>query len=384
MASATPLSLQVNGHIFQLSREKYSDAFVTTATYLDSEISADRLLLPSGQSVAEFKKTAQTAYRAQTGPARVTLVEVQNRASQLQFGKPLAEVLHGLKQGLRQRYANAVASEDSETRITELSECARQGHVQASLDLGLQLDAARNAACIDALVDAHNMRHPESLLCLAKVLFKRGDPGGAMRVLLLGAWCGSVRCSEFLLLILAYRPQVYEMPACLKALEDACHYRSIHAAYLLGVVLTHGASCRDEERGRATMEMAGRIRHPLPSKGQGKPVTKDGKQYYPAGTLAHIELLIDQELHAMHQSELEPKFMQEVSKLPADASDETRAAFVDLLAECNPISDRMFRRIADWLESGHDEPPDDAKLARMKELFSVREYDASTTGCEHD
>jgi hypothetical protein len=113
------------------------------------------------------------------------------------------------------------------------------------------------------------------------------------------------------------------------------------------------------------MREAGSIRHMRADKGKGAPLVEGGNQYH-AGTLAHFELLMDRKLLATRNKELAPKILAEVAKLPSDASAATRDAFGKLLVELNPATDRMTRRVADWLERGDNEPVDETNLERMK------------------
>jgi hypothetical protein len=367
MAQAKSLSFKANGNVFQLSFINYLGEHISSVPYHSHEICHDKTLLPSGQTVADFKDSVWKA--AKSGPMSVKPVDWLNQASQREFHKPFPAILQEQKEKLRQRYADASASSNRAYRVDELRACARQGHVQANLDLGLLFDAEGNLACVDYFVEAHNLGHPESLLCLSKTFFKAGDAGAAVRVLLLGAWCGSIRCTQALLLISEHRLHILEAPECLAALDESRIYGSIHGKYFLALALCHGESCRDEARGRALMGEAGEARHFRADKGKGAPLVEGGQQYA-AGTLAHIEALIDRELLAIRSEELKPKFLAEVAKLPINAGEETRTAFGELLHKSNPVPERMVRRLADWMADGHNEPVDEAKLERMKSLFA--------------
>ncbi|MGT2456553.1 hypothetical protein ACU4GI_26480 [Cupriavidus basilensis] len=379
MAHAKSLAVQANGRVVQLSFENYRDEHVSTEPYHSSEICGDRLLLSENRTVADFKASVLAAFKSQTGPTRSKLVDLQNQASQREFQKPFQAILEQQKESLRQRYAAARASSNRAFQADELRACARQGHVQANLDLGTLLDAEGNPDCVDYFVEAHNLGHPESLLCLSKTFFKAGEAGPAMRVLLLGARCGSIRCAQALLLIREKRLHVFELPACIAALDESCGYDSIHAKYLLGFVLCHGESCRDEARGRALMREVGAVPHFRADKGKGAPLV-EGSNQYAAGTLAHFEMLIDRELLAIQSQELGPQFLAEAAKLPVKADEKDRAAFEELLHQFSPVPKRMVRRVADWLADGDNEPVDEAKLERMKALFAEPDEESSKEG----
>ncbi|BCF95889.1 hypothetical protein PPGU19_004580 [Paraburkholderia sp. PGU19] len=366
MAQAKSLAVHANGREFQLLFENYGDESGSPAPYHSIDIVGDRLLLSENRAVADFKASVRTVFKSQTGPASLKEVELQNQGSQREFHKPLQAVIQQRKESLRQRYEHAHASSDRAYQVDELRVCAHQGHVQANLDLGVLLDAEGNPECVDFFIEAHNLGHPESLLCLSKTLFKAGDAGAAVRVLLLGARCGSIRCAQLLLSIREHRLHIFEAPECLEALNEGCGYGAIQAKYLLGFVLRHGEHCRDEARGRAVMSEAGAVRHFRADKGKGAPLVKDGNQF-PAGTLAHFEQLIDLELLAIRSDELKPEFLARLASLP-DEGEKTRASYGELFHDLNPVPERMARRVADWLAAGDDEPVDEAKLERMKAL----------------
>ncbi|QKL60714.1 hypothetical protein HI808_03080 [Ralstonia solanacearum] len=378
MAQAKSLAVQANGRVLQLSFEKYRDEHVSTAPYHSSEICVDRLLLSEKRTVADFKAPVVAAFNSQLGPTRTKLVDLLNQASQREFHKPFQAIIQPQKESLRQRYAHACASSNRAYRVDELRACAAQGHVQANLDLGVLFDAEGNPECVDFFIKAHNLGHPESLLCLSKTFFKAGEAGAAVRVLLLGAWCESIRCAQALLLIREHRLHIFEAPECIAALEESCGYGSMRAKYLLGFVLCHGESCRDEARGSALMREAGEVRHPRADKGKGAPLVEGGNQYA-AGTLAHFEKLIDEELLAIRSKELKQKFLAQVANLPGEGGKETRVAFEKLLHEFNPVPERMVRRVADWMADGDNEPVDEAKLERMKAL-ALPDDDAAKEG----
>ncbi|RQR37081.1 hypothetical protein DIE23_06500 [Burkholderia sp. Bp9143] len=382
MAHAKSLAVPAFGHVLQLSFDKYSDKHVAAPSYPSAEICGDLLVLADGRTVATFKAEALGAINTQTGSSRSKLSELHDQASQREFGKPLAALIHEHKEALRQRYAAAHVARDRAAQVDGLRACARLGHVQANMDLGRLLDAERNPECVHFFGEAHNLRHPGSLLELSKTLFKAGVAGQAVRVLLLGAFCGSFICVQALLAIRQQRLHRFEDPACLEALEEACAYDSIHAKYLLGCVLLHGESCRDEARGSALIRAAAAVK-PFRGGDKGKvPLVAGGKKFH-AGTLAHLEQLIDIELHAINSKELGPKFVAEVAKLGSDTGEATRTAFMELVQEFNPATERMTRRfdkqVGDWLADNADEPVDEAKLERMKAL-ALPDEDAPKEG----
>jgi len=229
---------------------------------------------------------------------------------------------------LRQRYAAAHATGDRAAQVAELRACASQGHVQANMDLGRLFDAECNPECVDFFGEAHNFGHPGSLLELSKTFLNADDAGQAVRVLLLGAWCGSFICVQALL-------------------GDAAAVKSFRGGH------------------------------------KGKvPLVAGGKQFH-ARSLSDIERLIDRELSAIRSKELGPKFLAEAAKLPGDSSETTRAAFAALLQEFNPATERMTRRfdkhVGDWLAEGANESVDEAKLARMAAL-AINDEDESKEG----
>lgn len=383
MAQAKFLPFKVNGRVLKLLFEKYPDSHVSPTPYHSLEIRSDMVVLPSGQTVATFKESALTEFRLQTGPKFLKQVNLQNQASQRLFHKPYEATLQQEKAILRLRYTSASASTDHEYKVFELRECARQGHVQASLDLGMLLDAEGNIECVDYFVQAHDLGHSESLLCLSKTFFKTGQTVDAVRVLLLGAWCGSIRCAQLLLVIREHRLHIFEVPECMSALEESRAYGSIHAKFFLGFVLRHSEIRRDEERGRALMIEASEVRHFRADNGKRTSLINGTKQNA-AGTLAHFEVLIDRELLAIRTEELKPEFLAKVVKLPAGAGDETRAAFAELLNEFNPVPGRMTRLVANWLENGQDEPVDQAKLERMQALLEEYDEHQASKGAGHE
>jgi len=384
MLQSQTLAVHVNGRDIHLSFEKYPVEHLSNAPYHSNEVSDYRALLPSGQTIAEFKASVLTTFKSQKGSAPIKLIQLQDQVAQREFGKPFPAIVHNPKEAVRKRYVAACASSNNAFKLDELRACARLGHLQANMDLALLLDAEGNPDCVDYFVDAHNLGHPESMLCLSKTLFKTGDAGAAVRVLLLGTWCGSIRCAQLLLELRKHKLPILETPECLAALKDSSAYGSIQAKYLLGFVLLHGKRCRDEARGRTLIIEASEVPHFRADKGKGAPLDA-GRKQFPAGTLAHFERLIDEELLAIRSKELEPQFLAEAAKLPCGDSEATRAAFEELLQEFNPATQRMTHRsvkyVGDWLAEG-DELVDEAKLERMKRLALPDEGTAKESG--HD
>ncbi|CAB3974520.1 MULTISPECIES: hypothetical protein [Burkholderia] len=367
MTQAKSLAVPAHGHTLQLSFDKYSAKHVAAASYPSTEISGDLLVLSEGRTVADLKAEVVAALKAQEGSSH-TPVELQNQVSQREFGMPFVALIQERKESLRQRYAAANTVGNREAQLNELRACARQGHVQANMDLAKLLEAERNSDCMDFFVEAHNLGHPGSLLELSKTFLKADNVGQAVRVLLLGAFCGSFMCAQALLAIRQQRLHRFEAPACIAALEEACEYDSIHAKYLLACVFLHGDSCRDEARGRALIQAAAAVKS-FRGGDKGKvPLVAGGKAFH-SGTLAHFEKLIDVELLEIRSKELGPQFLTEVAKLPNDGSEATRAAFSQLLHKFNPGTERMAHRIGNWLADHANEPVDEAKLERMKALF---------------
>lgn len=363
------LAVPANGRLLHLSFGKYSDKHVAAASYPSTEICGDLLVLSEGRTVAKLLAETLAAYNAETGPS---LNELRDQTSQREFGKPLGDLIHERKEALRQRYSAAHAARNRAVQVDELRACARQGHVMANMDLGRLFDAERNPECVDFFGEAHNLGHPGSLFELSKTFLKADDASQAVRVLLLGAYCGSFICVQALLAIREQRLHRFEAPACFAALEEWCAYGSIHAKYFLGCVLLHGESCRDEARGRSVIREAAALKS-FAGGVKGKvPLVAGGKQFH-AGTLAHMEQLIDRELSAIHSKELMPEFLAEAAKLSDDGSEVSREAFGELLHKFNPATERMKRRfdkhVGDWLADRANEPVDEAKLERMKALF---------------
>ncbi|KVP39624.1 hypothetical protein [Burkholderia ubonensis] len=376
MTQDKSLAVPANGHILQLSFIKYSDKHVAAASYPSTEICGDLLMLSEGRTISNLLAETLAAYNPKKGPS---LNELRDQACLQEFGLPLGDLIHACKEALRQRYSAAHAAGDRATQVEELRACARQGHVQANMDLGKLFDAEGNPECMDFFGNAHNLGHPTSLLELSKTFLKADDAGQAVRVLLLGAFCGSFICVQALLAILQHRPARFEAPACLAALEEGCAYGSIHAKYLLGCVLIYGESCRDELRGQALIREAAAVR-PFKAGDKGRvPLVPGGKKFH-AGTLSHMEQLIDIELSAIRSKELGPKFVVAAAQILGDSSEASRAALSTLLQEFNPAPERMKRRfdknVANWLEEGANEPVDEVKLARMAAL-AIKDDDAS-------
>lgn len=376
MVQETSIAVPANGRILQLSLRKYSDKHVAAATYPSTEICSDLLVLAEGRTVANILAETLALHSPQAGPS---LNELRDQACLSEFGKPLGNLIHEGKALLRKRYSAAHDTNDRPTQLEELRACARQGHVQANMDLGKLFDAEGNPEAMDYFGHAHNLGHPSSLLELSKTFLKAGDTGPAVRVLLLGDFCGSFVCAQALLVIRQHRLSRLETPACLEALEEWCSRDSLLAKYVLGCVLLHGESCRDALRGQAWIQKAAEAKS---FKGGDKgrvPLVPGGNQFH-AGTLADLERLIDIELSAIRSKELEPKFVAAASKLLGDPGKGGSAAVAALLEALNPAPERMRRRfdktLSHWLEEGAREPVDEAKRARMAALAS-NEADAS-------
>lgn len=79
---------------------------------------------------------------------------------------------------------------------------------------------------------------------------------------------------------------------------------------------------------------------------------------------------------AIRQEEPHPLFV-EFTKRTYDSPQEYKDGFAEILEKANPMTERMARRVNDWLHSGNSEPPDEAKLARMQELFGETSNESS-------
>lgn len=369
MAQNKFLQLSTNGRGFQLSFKKYEGAYVSSDVHVSLDICTDKLQLPSGQSVGSFKERVRAEFNSQTKSQGQRLDVLQNQAAQREFKHLFADIISQQQEALRQRYQKAQALSIRNQKVAELRACAEQGHVQAMLDLAVLLAEEHNPACVGFFVEAHNHGHAESLLSLSKALLGRKEVGEALQVLLLGAWCGSIRCGMALEVFRKSMRHLLETPAALSMLEEARSYGSIHAKYLLGFVLLHGKRCRDEVRGRAVMEEAGNVRHFRADKGKGMPLV-GGEQ--PAGTLAHFEFLIDQELRALRSKEMRPAFLAEAAQMSFEG-EQGRDAFVSLLKKYDPVPARMTRKVVDWYNEAPDKPVDEKKRQRMEALFAASE-----------
>jgi hypothetical protein len=246
MAQST-LAVQAAGREFQLSFRRYQDEHIWAIPYPSTEIFSDRLLLSENRTVADFKAAAHATFESQKGPTRIKPLDVWNQASQREFGKALSVVVQKKSELLRQRYADAQASPNSASYVDVRRACARQGHVQANVDLGTLLLAESNFECIDFFAEAHNLGHPESLLHLSKVLRKSRDVGAMVQVLLLGAHCGSFTCGQALLAIRKHRLRFFEAPECLSALHESRSYGSIqgHTCTLLSFATARAAATKN-------------------------------------------------------------------------------------------------------------------------------------------
>lgn len=381
MPQSQTVAVHANGHYIHLSFKKYPVEHLSNVPFHSNEVSDHQVLLPSGQTIVEFKTAAQTTFESQSGSAHVKYSQFLNQVSQREFGTQFPVIVHKQKEAVRKRYAAACASSNTAFKLDELRDCVRLGHLQANIDLALLLADEGHPEFVDYFAHAHNLGHHESMLCLSISFFKTGDIGSAVRVLLLGTWCGSVRCAQLLLELLKQKRPILEMPECLAALEEANAYGSIQAKYLLGFVLLHGDSYRDTERGRTLIIEVSKFPHFRADKGKGVPVAT-GLNQFPTGTLSHFEQLIDQELLAIREKELKPQFLAQAAKLPNDSSEETRAAFKALLDEFSPLAPRMKRRyeelVGDFLENAS--PVDEAKRERMKKLLAIDEDAAKESG----
>lgn len=128
---------------------------------------------------------------------------------------------------------------------------------------------------------------------------------------------------------------------------------------MLGYLLRHGdPSFRDPERARSLLEEAGRVKHYRADDGRAPFVRQDGTSKPAAGTLSHIEYLVDGELLACRIEERDRMFnafMAERKQRPTRADFNTELAeFMEFLSRTDPAPERVHRRIAAWLESGSD------------------------------
>jgi hypothetical protein len=282
---------------------------------------------------------------------------------------------------LKRRYQVARASDDRSFHLSELKACADQGHVQAVLDLGLINEAASNSSCFEFFIEAHSLGHPDGLLFLSRPFLRSHNYEQAIRALLAGAWCGSIRCAQLLIQMLTRMQQVFVDQRCRIAIEESRDYGSLLATYMLGYLLRHGDErYRDEDRGCTLLKEAEATKHFRTDSGRGPFVVVDGVNKPAAGTLAHLESLIDREIVDIRQKEFKPTFetlMAEYRNKPPSASSEDVDAFFDILRQNNPWPERVVRRMAAWLEAGENEPPDEAKLERMKALFTETHEETS-------
>lgn len=365
MSNAKVLQFPVNGQEIPVSiQKKYNDSHISGHAHQHDEVCEDKLLLPSGESVTHFKQRQRDLAKA-TGRK---LTAQYSHATLEEFGLSYPALLQQVTARIQQRYRSALQCSEPARHFSELADCAGRGHLQATLEVARYLLAANSSLGIALAIDAHHMGHTEALLVIGAAYTTRGDQAQGVRALLAGAWCGSFRCAQVLLGMLA-TPESFCRPQTIQALEEGCEYGSLHAKYLLGYCLLHGTMAyRNEARGQALLKEAEAVKHFRGDKGTGPTETIDGKTYATAGSLAHLELLIDTEVGAMAMAKLEP-LLSDLSREPGLSTAEYFEKMDHLLAEHNPITERMAGRISDWMTAGRNTPPDPAKLARMQELY---------------
>lgn len=386
MAYAKTLFVEWHGGNLELSFQKYHSGHIAAPVFPATEIYRDKLVLPNGRTLVAFKDAvrAKAVPSVKGGIPLATIAALQNQASQREFGKSLDAVINEMKEALQLRYLAAHGQLNDANLAEELLACARQGHVQANFDLGVLLKDLGKAECADFFAEAHNLGHPSSLLELSKCFFSEGNVGAAVRILLLGTWCGSFLCAQGLFALRDHRLSIFEVPDCIEALEEASAYDSIPAKYFLGFVLLYGERCRDVVRGSAVIREAAAGRHR--GKDNGKVPLVDGNNQFHAGTLAHFEQLIDGELLDIRSKELEPEFAEQLATLHGSTEQEKRQAFQDLLHRYNPLTERMERRFVNsvtaWFEAGKSAPVDEEKRAWMQANLAIQDCEAQEPG--HD
>lgn len=386
MAYAKTLFVEWHGRSLELSFQKYQSGHIAAPVFPATEIYRDKLVLPNGRTLVAFKDAVRaTAVPSEKGGIPLaTIAALQNQASQREFGKSLDAVINEMKEALQLRYLAAHGQLNGPNQAEELLACARQGHVQANFDLGVQLKKLGKAECADFFAEAHNLGHPSSLLELSKCFFSEKNVGAAVRILLLGTWCGSFLCAQGLFALRDHRLSIFEVPACLEVLEEASAYGSMPAKYFLGYVLRHGERCRDVERGSALIREAAAVPHPR--KDNGKVPLVEGNNRFHAGTLAHFEQLIDDELLAIRSKESKLQLKEQLATLHGSSKQQMREAFQEMLNRYNPLTERMERRMVNsvtaWFEASKSEPVDEKKRAWMRANLAVQDGELLEPG--HD
>jgi hypothetical protein len=375
-----PFPMEHGSH--QISLEKFSEEHIVATDFQSDDILEKLLCLPDGQTFLNFKNAQRALFKKQQStkgfPAYLTA------ACDIAFGKPYQTLLTEKKSLLRQQFILASATQNREARLSELHACSKQGHIQAMLELGRSYAASLDVKCVRYFIDAHNAGHPDGLLYLAQPYLQKRDFAPGIRALLAGAWCGSIRCADLLIQMTTMLQHAFLPSESRLVIEEAVEYGSVHAQYVLGFLLRHGdQSYQDEARGRSLIKTVAETKHFRSDDGRGPFVVVDGVEKPVAGSLSHLEWLIDRELLNIRQLEFDPKFeefMAERKSQPnrASAKEEFDELF-ELLCQNNPMSDRMVRRTAAWLEEGKTAPADPKKLEMMKTMFTINEV-KSTKG----
>lgn len=368
MSKSKSLTFPVNGREVQISLDNFKPDVIVLGPYQSNKICDEKLLLPSNEALSDFKARHKAEHFDCKPGTKFALNKRYDQAVMQEFGCVYRDLVNAQKTALHLRYQAAMQADAEESKLEALTECAKQGHVQAMLELGRLFAMAQDPRAMDSLIEAHNQGHPDGLVLLSAAYFNVLDFEQAVRALLVGSRCGSIRCAG-ILLRLGQRTQVLDSPGARNALEDANKTTdSLLAKYLLAYSLLHGAEhSRDEARGIVLMRKAEIVRHFLPGKGKGPVEPSHGELGWAEGSLAHLEFLIDKEIGAI-QLEKMWSLCNGPRRQPGPSADPF-AEVCDILSKANPFTKRMGRRVDAWLNAGRDQPPDKEKLVRMQELL---------------
>lgn len=311
----------------------------------DQLVNTDQLLLPNSQTVQDYK--AQAKDRRASAPKEhreSSSLKYLKASSMKDFNLPWDELIQKLRNSLCEQFKRCVKPLTQTSALQGLIACADQGHLPASVMLGLHYAKMGSSLCLPYCTAAHNQGHRDGLLNLTLFFHHNKRRDLVLQCLLLSANCGNQRSGQLCYHFVAQDAQVSEKFIDWTVMEEACKYGSTHAMFMLGYLKKNGdLTYRNLQAAQQhfTDAQALKIRQP--------------EQVKTLGGYNDLHDRIDQELFQLQMQENKSLFMARMGRINLQPDNPNRHADFNFAMEALPqMPDRLCRRLDQWMNSSSD------------------------------
>ena len=324
--------------------------YYPVSTYAkDQSVNTDLLLLPNGQTVLDYK-TQLKAQQASIPKEHRDSSDSQRlmACSMKDFGLPWHELIAKMRNSLWAQYERCVKPLAQTDALQDLIVCAHQGHLPASVTLGLHYAKMGSSLCLPYCIAAHNQGYQDGLLNLTWFFHHHKRRDLVLQCVLLSANCGNQKSRQLCYHFVEQDAQVPAEFIDWIVMEEACNYGSMHAMYMLGYLKKNGdLSYRDLQAAHKHFTDAQKLK------------IRQREQVKTLGGYNNLCDRVEQELFQLQMQESESQFMVRLSKINPEADNPNRHTdFTNVMEALPQMPERFVKRLNQWMNSSSDDVND--------------------------